>query len=141
MALNKKNRPNPFQYRGDIITSVLLGAGLYMVLYVAGNRIHPMLAIGVGVIPVLLFRLLDRSSHSNKHEECEKLLFQTRYGIDFSALARDLYQVDAPLAEDLKTVLVAGNSDPGNLSDYSILHLWACVRTRISEIEEPDLPI
>lgn len=136
LALSTKKK-GPFQYRKDIIVSGILGAGIYVLASVAGGKLHPLAALAIGAALALFFSWIDRSGFAGRREGCERLMFHTRYGVDFSRLARELYQADPELAQDLRDVLAAGSRDPGALSDYSILHLWECIRVRIAEFEVP----
>lgn len=140
VALSQRARVNP-DPRRDIILAGLLAAGAYVILSLAGAGSHPYLALLLGAGLALLVRWRDRSGHAAIKSDCEALMNLTRRQIDFQALARDIYAADPALAEDLRAVLVVGATNPADLSDYSILHLWECVRVRAAECDQhPALP-
>jgi hypothetical protein len=135
-ALSKREKPLGADFRADIILAGVFAAGVYIALSVAGIRANPYLVILAGGGLAFASRLLERSGISDNSPGCQALIFLTRYGIDFQQLSRDIFDSDPELAQDLKSVLVVGVSDPAGLSDYSILHLWECVRIRAKECEQ-----
>lgn len=135
-TLTQQAASSPYAYRKTILMIALLAAGVYLILAVGGAGDQPLLALAIGSLVVLAPKVLQRSGLRHARGECEWLFAHTRSHVDFVQLSRDLHALDASLAADLRPVLLAGVAAPTDLSDYSILHLWECIRRRAQEWEQ-----
>lgn len=115
-------------YRAKIVASLILAGGLCVVFSLAGAGLRPYLSLFIAVLLVAFFSVVDRSLAPRMGDSCHALLEHTRKHVDFHKLARDIAYFDPDIARDLQGVLAVGLANPTDLSDYSILHLWECLR-------------
>ena len=125
-ALHRRQSQGDFRTR--IVTGLILAGGLYVVFALSGAGSRPYLAMFIAALLVVVVSLADRATTPPLGAACRDLLQHTRTRVDFRKLADDIYYYDPAIARDLHSVLSVGIQDPAELSDYSVLHLWECLR-------------